>query len=292
MKNRICWFGRKCRLIKTASVWSVLVFIIVCARDVRAAFTAGNLAVFLADSSTTNNTTFTILELDPSVASQSSPVNSIPINGTSGPDALRTSGSATSTGYLADSNDGTLLAFAAHNSTIATVNANTLTARGVGTLNSDGTFSMATTYTGTSGNQTRSASSVNNATWFIGDQGGFYSNGSSSASPSANIRSTPLQLRPALRRSEPFRHLRAAATPVCRDWQLELRAGKTSTWFLQRGTTPTIFCMFLMPPLQRPERSSNTHWFPGPGPLMAATRLPLAGLDFAQPKTAGARCFT
>jgi hypothetical protein len=155
---------------------------------VEAAFTVGNLAVFSADSASTNNTTFTILELGPSTANQSSPVNSIPINGTSGLNALRTSGSATSTGYLADSNDGTLLVFTGHNSTSSAGNANTITARGVGTLNSVSTFSLATTYTGGSGNQTRSATTVDNSTWFIGDQGGFYSNGSTSASPSANIR--------------------------------------------------------------------------------------------------------
>ena len=65
----------------------------------RAAFTTGNLAVFSADSASTNNATFTILELSPA-ANQSIPVNSIPINGTSGGSALRTSGSAASTGYL------------------------------------------------------------------------------------------------------------------------------------------------------------------------------------------------
>jgi len=50
----------------------------------RAAFTTGNLAIFSADSASANNTTFTILELSPSTANQSSPVNSIAINGTSG----------------------------------------------------------------------------------------------------------------------------------------------------------------------------------------------------------------
>jgi len=58
----------------------------------RAAFTTGNLAVFSADSATGNNTTFTILELSSTTAGQSSPVNSIAINGTTGGTALRTSG--------------------------------------------------------------------------------------------------------------------------------------------------------------------------------------------------------
>jgi hypothetical protein len=156
--------------------------------DLRAAFTAGNLAVFSADSASANNTTFTILELSPSTANQASPVNSIPINGTSGPSALRTSGSATSPGYLADSNDGRLLAFTAHNGTSTSANANTIIARGVGTLDASGTFSLATTYTGISGNQTRGATIVDNSTWFIGDQGGIYSNGSAIPSPAGNFR--------------------------------------------------------------------------------------------------------
>src|ERR1039458_10118242 len=59
----------------------------------RAAFTAGNLAVFYADVASANNTKLTILELSPSTTNQSSPVNSIAINGTTGANALRTSGS-------------------------------------------------------------------------------------------------------------------------------------------------------------------------------------------------------
>ncbi|NBU77406.1 MAG: hypothetical protein EBS30_19670, partial [Planctomycetes bacterium] len=71
----------------------------------------------------------------------------------------------------------------------STVNANTITSRGVITLNNAGTISNPASYTGTSGNQTRGASSLNNSTWYIGDQGGFYTDGSTSASPSGNIRS-------------------------------------------------------------------------------------------------------
>src|SRR5262249_18833042 len=74
-------------------------------------FTPGNLVAFSADSASANNTTFTILELNSSTANQSSPVNSVSINGTSGGNALRCSGSGTSTGYMADSDDGTLVAF-------------------------------------------------------------------------------------------------------------------------------------------------------------------------------------
>lgn len=150
------------------------------------AFTAGNLAVFSADVATSNNTTFSIVELLPTT--NVTPVQTISINGTTGPSALRSSGSATSTGYLQRSNDGTLLSFTGHNSTTATGNANTILARGVGTLDQFGAFSLATTYTGVSAQQTRSATSLDNTNWYIGDQAGQYTNGAIAASPAANLR--------------------------------------------------------------------------------------------------------
>ena len=149
-------------------------------------FTAGNLAVLQAAASV-NNTTCSILELSPSVA-QVSPINTVAISG-SGANALRISGSATSTGYLADSEDGTLLAFTGVNNVNPSVNANTLNPRGVGTLDNAGNFILQMTYTGTSGNQTRGASSINNSTWYVGDQGGVYTNGVSAALTAANFRS-------------------------------------------------------------------------------------------------------
>jgi trimeric autotransporter adhesin len=116
------------------------------------------------------------------------PIQTIPISGT-GIDALRTSGSAVSTGYLADSDDGTLLSFTAYNSSIDSVNANTLLGRGVATLDANGAFSLQTTYTGVSGNEVRGASSVNNTGWFIGDEGGVYTNNSILPSPPGDFRS-------------------------------------------------------------------------------------------------------
>ncbi|MEI6533873.1 MAG: YDG domain-containing protein, partial [Verrucomicrobiaceae bacterium] len=150
-------------------------------------FTAGNLAIIQADSSSANNTTCTVIELSPSVSGQT-PSNSIAIDGTTTPNELRFSGSASSTCYLSHTNDGTLLVFTGHNSTSTGVNANTLTAHGVGTFNSAGSFALPTTYTGVNGQQTRSATSVNNTTWFIADQNGLYTNGASSASPAGNFR--------------------------------------------------------------------------------------------------------
>lgn len=116
-----------------------------------APFTVGNLAVFSADTATSNNTAFSILELNASTANQTTPVQTISINGTSGGTALRSSGSATSTGYLATSDDRSLLTFAGVNTTTTGVNSNTIVPRGVGTLDGNGTFALATTYNGTSG---------------------------------------------------------------------------------------------------------------------------------------------
>jgi hypothetical protein len=151
-------------------------------------FTAGNLAVFVTDpSAITSNCNGRIVELNPSVAGPA--VNQYLIDGTTLPNALRFSGSATSTCYLALSDDKTMLCFTGGNTTNTASNINTILPRGVGTFNSSGTFNLATTYTGSTGVQTRSATSLNNINWFIGDQNGIYTNGTSSASPSGNIRS-------------------------------------------------------------------------------------------------------
>lgn len=148
-------------------------------------FTAGNLAVLRAEESD-SNTPASIVELDPNTAAQS-PSNVIAIPGT-GATGLRFSGSATSTGYLSHTDDRSLLTFNGTNSTNTSSNANTLNPRSVGTLDASGAYVLQTTYTGGSGNQTRSSSSLNNTTWFIGDQGGVYSNGTISASPAGNFR--------------------------------------------------------------------------------------------------------
>jgi len=151
-----------------------------------APFTQGNLAVLQADAASSKNTTATIVELSPTTPNQT-PTHTIAIAGT-GADALRFSGSAASTGYLVTSADGGLICFCGHNSADTSSNVNTLTTRGVGTLNPSSTFALQTTYTGSSGNQTRSANTFDNSTWIIGDQGGIYSNLTAAPSPSGNCR--------------------------------------------------------------------------------------------------------
>jgi hypothetical protein len=146
-------------------------------------FTPGNLAILVAASATANNTTASVVEINKTTAGQSA-IQTISIDG----NQIRGSGSATSSLYAGNSNDGSLFCFTGHNSNSTGVNANTLTARAVVVLDNSGTVSLATTYTGSSGKQTRCATSLNNSNWFIGEQGGFYTNSATSASPSGNVR--------------------------------------------------------------------------------------------------------
>jgi hypothetical protein len=150
-------------------------------------FSAGDLAVLLAANASANNTGFSIVELNTNTADQS-PVQTIAINGLGGTAPLRTSGSASSTGYLANSADGSLLAFTAHLTSLTSGNINAVTTRAVGTLNTNGAFQIGATYAGTNGNQTRCATSLDNTTWFVGDQSGIYTNGATAVLANANAR--------------------------------------------------------------------------------------------------------
>ena len=110
-----------------------------------AGFTRGNLAVFQEDVAS-KNSTFSIIELSPSTANQSAPVNTFPITAT-GTNALRQS-SAGSTGRMADSNDGTLLCFTGfEDGSSLTPDVTTIDPRGVGTLNAAGGFILQTSCT-------------------------------------------------------------------------------------------------------------------------------------------------
>jgi len=150
-------------------------------------FTAGNLAVFQVAASTTN-TTGSILEISPNTAGQTAAVNTYNILGT-GATALRFSGSAATTCFMSTSNNGSLLCFTGADTTATTGNVTTMLHRGVGTLDNSFNFSMATSYRGTNGTLTRCATTIDNVNYYIADQGGFYTNGSTTASPTGNIRS-------------------------------------------------------------------------------------------------------
>ena len=137
------------------------------------AFTPGNLAAEVC-ASTGTSSTFSIIELSPST-SQVSPVQTVAIPST-GANALRQSASSGTTGVLGDSSDGTLLVFSGFNDASGVADETTVLLRGIATLNSAGTFALQTTYTGVSGNQTRNATTANNAYWIAADKGGIYTN--------------------------------------------------------------------------------------------------------------------
>jgi uncharacterized repeat protein (TIGR01451 family) len=158
-----------------------------------APFTPGNVVVQQADNGSIQNTTITLVELNSAATStQATPVQSIQLPGTntsgSPPNALRINGSGGTTGYLATSADGTLLAVAAADATNSTDLGQTTAAdidnREIVTLNGSGDEVYQAGYTGNggvpaTGNQCRAATSLDNTTWFVADKGGIYTTSSS-----------------------------------------------------------------------------------------------------------------
>jgi hypothetical protein len=138
-------------------------------------FTPGNLAVFQVDT-VTNNTTFSIIEVNPATARQTAPVNIVPISAT-GTNALRQS-SAGSTGRLALSDDGTLVCFAAFADGSAATPDETLNLnRAVAVLNSTNLVTILGTFTSISlgGSEARAACVLgDDSTWMVVDKGGLY----------------------------------------------------------------------------------------------------------------------
>ncbi len=138
-------------------------------------FTPGNLAVLQIDT-VANNTTFSIIEVNPSAAGQTAPVNVVPISAT-GTNALRQS-SAGSTGRLALSDDGTLVCFAAFADGSAATPDETLNLnRATAVLNYTNLLTTLGTYTSISlgGSQARAACVLDDdATWIADDKGGLY----------------------------------------------------------------------------------------------------------------------
>ena len=140
------------------------------------AFTPGNLAVLQEDVDA-NNSTFSILELNPATANQSAPVNTFPISAT-GTNAMRMASSAT-TGRMALSDDGTLVCFAGfEDGSSLTPDETAINPRGVGTLNAAGRYVLQMSYTGDggAGNQARSAATFDDTNYYAGDKGGIYIN--------------------------------------------------------------------------------------------------------------------
>ena len=153
-----------------------------------AAFAPGDIAV-LQLAATGDNTTGSVLELAPSGAAQT-PALTVAISST-GSTPMRFSDSGTSS-FLSDTNDGTLLVLSGYNTTDSTdadlaSSPAPLNDRAVATLDSNTNFTLQTTYTGTSGNQTRSATSLDDSNFYITDKGGLYTNGATSPSLTTNI---------------------------------------------------------------------------------------------------------
>jgi hypothetical protein len=144
-------------------------------------FTPGNLAVLQIDT-LGNNTTFSIIEVNPSTARQTAPVNIVPISAT-GTNALRQSSSG-STGRLALSDDGTLVCFAAFaDGSAATLDETLNLNRAAAALNYTNVLTILGTYTSVSlgGSQARAACVLDDdSTWIVDDKGGLYQGESSS----------------------------------------------------------------------------------------------------------------
>ncbi|HTR43361.1 MAG TPA: hypothetical protein VMH87_17245 [Pseudomonadales bacterium] len=140
-------------------------------------FAPGNIVVEQLDANTAN-TTFSMLELNPNIVNQPVPVNIYPVPATQ-TNGLRQSNSG-STARLANSQDGTLVLFTAGQWSDSTLNdVTTVNLRGCGSFNSLGNYALQTSYTGIGGstaNQARSATTIDNVTFWMGDKGGVYTN--------------------------------------------------------------------------------------------------------------------
>ncbi len=151
------------------------------------ALTPGNLVVVYADASA-NNTTAGLVELN-KTGSLQTPIQTILIDGT-GANAIRVSGSATSTMYTSSSKDGSLFTFTGVNLDQPSGNANTLNPRAVVTLNQLGQIAIPATYSANAtGQQTRGATTKDNVNWYFADQSGLYTNNATAPSPTGNFRS-------------------------------------------------------------------------------------------------------
>lgn len=141
-------------------------------------FTPGNLAVLQVDTvtnATSDNVTFSIVEIKPSVANQAAPVNIVPVSATTS-NALREATSGT-TGRLALSDDGTLLCFDAFMDGNAFTPDETLNLnRAAVGMNCSNQVTIGATYVSTSlgGSQARAAVTLDDQNYFVVDKGGFY----------------------------------------------------------------------------------------------------------------------
>lgn len=176
------------RMISVAAAATVLLAVGT-SQSTAAIFGLNSLAVFQAGeggtTSLTSNTSINILELNKSF--QTSPVQTISIP------TLWASGTATSTGYMSLSENRQSVQFNGitdRGTGPAFPNANTRLARGVGSVDGNGNFSIIANYSGTSGQQTRAAALFTNGNINIADQAGLYAPAGSAAALAGNFRNT------------------------------------------------------------------------------------------------------
>ena len=153
-------------------------------------YTPGNLAVIQLDSVELNST-FNIIEIDPSKDNQTSPVNTVPISASNGTNSMRSSKSG-STGRLSLSDDGTLLCFVGFldGSSLTTDETSFTAFRGVGTLDYTNRFNCPVQYGPVSvagGTQGRSASTIDNINYVIADKNGIFINSANLVSDNTRV---------------------------------------------------------------------------------------------------------
>ena len=149
-------------------------------------FTPGNLAVLQVDANSANST-FSVIEVNPAMAGQTTPVSVTPISAT-GTNALRMANSG-SCGRLSLSDDGTLVCFAAFaDDSSATPDETLNLSRAAGALNYTNLFAKPVSYlsTSTGGSQARSCTTVNNTDFVIDDKGFLWLGGPGSINASFN----------------------------------------------------------------------------------------------------------
>jgi hypothetical protein len=144
---------------------------------------AGDLLVFQVGTSTiaasSTASPLIIDEINPSLTSQTVPVQFWDISTMSNPLYSDNQGSV---GDMTLSDGGTEVSFSGWTATNGASAENLVGGRGAGVLTANGSYTLASTYAGstTAGNTTRSAYSPDGVNWYFGDKGGVYTQNSSS----------------------------------------------------------------------------------------------------------------
>ena len=179
-------FNRLSTVAKPAFIFTCVSAVLIAAGEssaFAASFAPGNLVVMVGQG-TGSNVTVNLQEFTPT--GSTSGLNNIAIPST-GTDAIRISASAGTSEYLGLSADDTLLTMSAPNTSSTSGNVNAITSRIVLTLNSATSLNYPTSYTGVNGQQERCVTTMDNANYYIADQQGLYTNGSTNASYASNL---------------------------------------------------------------------------------------------------------